>query len=262
MSGWIPNSSSASLVVGPMDAITMRRRPLWTASSRPVCSGNAEQMRQLDGGGEHRDIGPTLCDPADRFTERRGVFGQIPLIHPDGCDFRTTRAQSIQQFQIRFAVFLNSDSAFGSRRGGSQQLAPGVWLRYRNGDRNLHLAQYSKRFGAARDYSQLTQRLGEGMRRIARSQHFIQRARADAREQDHHVEFTAEEPLGECEGFGILFDGGFPHGGRDEWVAPLAADQFSDFSCAPALEGKDAQAIKGHQPEGNKWPRMNANERK
>ena len=85
------------------------------------------------------------------------------------------------------------------------------------------------------------------MGRIARSQHFIQRARADAGEQDHHVELAAKQPLGECERFGIVFDRSFAHGGRDERVATLAADQFGDFSCAPALEGKDAQAIEGHQ---------------
>ena len=147
MSGWIPNSSSVSLVVGPIEAITMRRKSVVDRFFQACFGCDAEQMRQLDGSGEHRDIGLTLCDPADCFSQRCGVFGQIPLIDSDGCDFGTARAQSIEQFRIRFAVLLNSDATFRPRCGVRQQLTPGVWLGDSDRDRHLHLAQHGEWFG-------------------------------------------------------------------------------------------------------------------
>ena len=77
-------------------------------------------------------------------------------------------------------------------------------------------------------------------------QDFIERASADACEEDHHVEFAAKQPLGEIERFGIVFDGSLAHRGRDERLATLAADQLGDLGGAAAFERHDAQTIEGH----------------
>ena len=246
MSGWTPNSSSVSVVVGPMDAITIRRRPCEYGLFQTCFGGDTEQVRQLDGSGKHGDIGLTFGDAADGFAQWRGIFGEIPLIDADGGDFSAAGTQGRQQFGIRFPVFLNGDVAFGSRCRGRQKLTPGVWLGNGDGNRNLHFAQYGQWFGAARDHGYFAKSFGESLRGVARGQHFIECAGAHTGEQDHHVEFAAKEALGEGEGAGIVFQGRFAHGGGDEWLAILAANEFGDFRGAAALEGEDAEAVEGH----------------
>jgi hypothetical protein len=70
----------------------------------------------------------------------------------------------------------------------------------------------------------------------------VQLPRADAREQDHHVELAGEKTL--C--LGVGFYRNFAQGGRDEGIAALFANQFADLGGAAAFECEDAETRKGH----------------
>ena len=78
------------------------------------------------------------------------------------------------------------------------------------------------------------------------AQRAVQLARADAREQDHHIEIAGKQAFGEIGKCAVFFYGRLAHGWRDERDAALTPDQFGDLGCAAALEREDSFAIEGH----------------
>ncbi len=85
--------------------------------------------------------------------------------------------QRAEQLRVRFAVFLNRNAALGPAGDGGQQFAQV----FGSGTATVTGTRISRRAAAgrprARDHGELAQRRGKRIRRVARSQHFVERAR-------------------------------------------------------------------------------------
>ena len=134
--------------------------------------------------------------------------------------------------------------ALGAANGGGEHFPPGVRLGNGDGERHGKLAQHADGLRSTRHDGDAAERVGESLGRIARGEGLIQNARADAGEQNDHVELAGEQTRGELEGLFIALDGGFAHGRGHDRLALLFADELRDFGRAPAFERDHFQAGK------------------
>ena len=101
-------------------------------------------------------------------------------------------------------------------------------------------------FGPRATMVTLAEGRGETPRRI---QHARQLPRADAGQQDHHIEAAGIQPLGKREDGIVGRDRDLAHRRGHERHAPLLADQFGRFGGAAAFEREDANTLERHY-----WP--------
>src|ERR1700722_5159437 len=93
----------------------------------------------------------------------------------------------------------------------------------------------------------MTEGFRERLRRPASCDYSSQESRADAGEQNHHVEIAMKQMLREGKRCGIVLDRKLAHGWRDKRISALAADQPLDFRRAPALERQYPEAVERHR---------------
>ena len=211
-------------------------------------AGDAKQVDYLYGGGEHRDIDGAPREPQGRFAQGFDIGGQVPLVHTYRSHFGAAGLERSQQLGIRFAVLLDGDPVLGPALGDDQQLAPRVRLGDVDRDRHAQFPERGGRLGTTGHDRQTAQGQSESIGRKTRSEHFVERPGAYAGEKDHHVEVAAKEPLREREGFLIIFEGNFAHGGGQERLALLTADEFGHLGRSPAFKREDPQTVEGHRP--------------
>ena len=94
--------------------------------------GDSEQVRELDGRGEHGDVGLAFHDAADGFAQGAVSSRKIPLVDADGRDSAPRSRSAGQEFGIRLAIFLDGDASLGAIRCRGEQFAPGVRLGHRD----------------------------------------------------------------------------------------------------------------------------------
>ena len=246
MTGWMPNSSSASVVVGPMEQTWHWRRCGERGLLDAQFAGHAGEVGDLYGGGEEGDIEVAGGQAAGGFAQRFGVLGEVPPVDADGGDVGAAarRASSSSVAGRPYSWMAMRRAGVACERG--QEFAPGVGLGGDDGGFEAEVAQGGDGLGSARGDGDAAQGFGEGVLGIARGQYAMQLAGADAGEQDDHVEFAGEEALGEGEDGVVIGERDFAHGGGDEGLAALLADELLHFGGAAAFQREHAESVEGH----------------
>lgn len=175
-----------------------------------------------------------------------GVFGERPLIDADGGDVATAGAEGREEILIGPAVFLDGDAAFGAIGNGGHELAPGVGRGDGDGPGDAPFAEDGLGLGTAGGDGNPLQFFGEGAGAVVGGEDGIDRAGADAGEEDHHVELIPAEAVVEGEDVGIIGNGDFAHGGRDEGFAALFANEDAHLVGAARFERENFQTVKAH----------------
>src|SRR5207247_5560563 len=67
-------------------------------------------------------------------------------------------------------------------------------------------------------------------------------ARADAGEEDHHVELARKQTLAEAQHVRVLFQGHLAHGRRDQRATAVPLDELYHLLSHPAFKGGHTQA--------------------
>jgi len=207
---------------------------------------NAEEIHHLHRSGEQRHVDPSGGQTPGRLMQRAGIFRQIPAIDSNGCHGFTQIRQARDQILVGSPVLLQDDSGFGPVPHGDQDLPPGIWFGYQYAGCKADFAQCGGRLGSTHHDGELAQGAFQLRLTVTCEQRLPKHFCADAGEQDHAIELAGDQIAGERECFFLLLEGDFAHGGRDERVATLFADQRGHLFRTAALERKHAETVKGH----------------
>ena len=69
---------------------------------------------------------------------------------------------------------------------------------------------------------------------------------------DDHVEFAALQPLNKVDGLALIIESALLDRRRDEWIAPLPADEGFHFLGAATFQAENAESCKWHVLERGK----------
>ncbi len=184
--------------------------------------GNLNKVAYLHGGGHEQNIDLAADYRLHGLSERRGVFGQAPLVDADGHHLSTALGESGEQFGRWRAVFLNRDAA-ASKRDVTyffveklEEFAPGIRFGNSRRDGDTELAQCGNGLRSAGDNCRAAECVHKFLAGANRSRGLRERSRSHAGQKDYDVDAAFPQSGDKFQRVALIFDGNFAGGGSDE----------------------------------------------
>src|SRR5690242_15082923 len=205
----MPYSSSASVVVGPIEPINTARNPSRAAASMPCSAATRARW--------------SICTEVVNKAASNSRAASLRAASRSG-PVSSGRPHSYTRTRVTSAPRARKPSI------SSGLVRPYSCTAMRRSGRPAVTARTSCQvFGSPADHQT------------------VQLAGANAGQEHDHVELASNEPLSEPEGFGCLVHGNFAHGWGDERDSALLANQFGHFRRPPAFQRKDLLSREAHK---------------
>ena len=244
----IPSSSSVSLVVGPIEATTVRASPARTAAARFSFSAMRSMFTTW-----WLDVNiVTSSSPAAnaRTFASSGPtsIGQFPAIDLHGLHACTASFEAGHQAGVRQAVFLQADVLLGDLNllaiDRGQHFAPGVRLGHAIRGLQPQLSEHGDRLRSASDRDDVGDRRQQPLRSTCRSTSASRWRMPTPVMKMMMSIWPVMHVVGKIDRFAILGDRHFAHRGADRGHAAEPLDQTGHLGRAATLEGGDSQSGK------------------